>query len=116
VEAASEEAPARGDAEVEIVKAEPRWVDGLVETELTYRVTACHVTRCPEGDQHVVAMGGRIDGLSQTVGPYAMPDVGARVAIGLRDAPDLRKTLGIIFQPWSNPNRRGAADNVDLKK
>lgn len=99
VEAAPEEAPARGDAEAEIVKAEPRWVDGLVETELTYRVTACHVTRCPEGDQRVVAMGGSIDGVSQTVGPFAMPDVGARVAIGLRDARDLRKTLGIIFQP-----------------
>jgi hypothetical protein len=99
VEAAPEEASARGDAEVEIVKAEPRWVDGLVETELTYRVTTCHVASCPDGDQLVTAMGGKIDGLSQIVGPFAMPVVGARVSIGLRDARGLLKTLRTNFQP-----------------
>jgi hypothetical protein len=99
VEAASEEAPARGDAEVEIVKTEPRWVDGLVETELTYRVTTCHVASCPEGDQRVVAMGGRLDGVTQIVGPFAMPQVGARVSVELRDTRGLLKTLRTSFQP-----------------
>jgi len=99
VEAASEEAPARGDAEVEIVRTEPRWVDGLVETELTYRVTACHVATCPEGDQRAVAMGGRMDGISQIVGPFAIPAVGAHVSVGLRDARDLLQTLGLTFHP-----------------
>ena len=99
VEAASEDAPSRGDAEVEIVGAEPRWVDGLVETELTYRVTSCHVASCPEGNQRVVAMGGKLDGVTQIVGPFAMPSVGARVAVGLRDARGLLKTLRTTFQP-----------------
>ena len=99
VEAASEEATLRGDAEVEIVKAEPRWVDGLVETELTYRVTACHVSSCPEGDQRVVAMGGKLDGVTQIVGPFGMPEVGARVSVGLRDARGLLKMLRTSFQP-----------------
>lgn len=98
VEAASDEAP-RGDAEVEIVRAEPRWVDGIVETELTYRVTSCRVANCPEGDQRIVAMGGRIDGVTQIVGPFAMPEVGARVSVGLRDARGLLKTLRTTFQP-----------------
>jgi hypothetical protein len=99
VEAATEEAPARGDAEAEIVKAEPRWVDGIVETELTYRVTACHVANCPEGDQRTVAMGGKIDGIAQIVGPFAPPETGARVSIGLRDGRGLMKVLRTNFQP-----------------
>jgi len=99
VEAATEEGPARGDAEVEIVKVEPRWVDGIVETDLTYRVTTCHVANCPEGDQRAVAMGGKMDGLTQVVGPFATPDVGARVSIGLRDGRGLMKTLRANFQP-----------------
>jgi hypothetical protein len=99
VEAASEEALVRSDAEVQIVNAQPRWVDGIVETELTYRVTACHVTNCPEGDQRVVALGGKLDGVTQIVGPFALPDVGARVSMGLRDARGLLKTLRTTFQP-----------------
>jgi hypothetical protein len=99
VEAAPEEAAPRGDAEVEIVKSEPRWVDGLVETSLTYRVTSCHVSNCPQGDQQVVALGGKLDGITQIVGPFAMPEVGAHVAIGLRDGRGLLKTLRLNLQP-----------------
>jgi hypothetical protein len=99
VEAATDQAFSRGDAEVEIVKSEPRWVDGLVETELTYRVTTCHVAHCPEGDQRVVALGGKLDGMVQLVGPFALPQVGARVALGLRDGRGLMQTLRLNLQP-----------------
>jgi hypothetical protein len=53
----------------------------------------------PEGDQQVVAMGGRLDGMTQIVGPFAMPEVGARVSVGLSDAQGLLKTLRTSFQP-----------------
>jgi hypothetical protein len=99
VEAAPDEAPTRGDAEVEIVKAEPHWVDGIVETALTYRVTSCHVASCPEGDQQVVAMGGKLDGVTQIVGPFGVPEIGARVSLGLRDARGPLKILRSTFQP-----------------
>jgi hypothetical protein len=99
VEAATDEGPARADAEVEIVKAEPQWVDGIVETALTYRVTTCHVANCPEGDQRTVALGGKLDGVTQIVGPFGMPEVGARVSVGFRDGRGLLKTLRSTFQP-----------------
>jgi hypothetical protein len=99
VEAAAGEGLARADAEVEIVKAEPQWVDGIVETALTYRVTTCHVANCPEGDQRTVALGGKLDGVTQIVGPFGTPQVGARVSVGLRDGRGLRKILGMTFQP-----------------
>jgi hypothetical protein len=99
VEAATDEGLARADAEVEIVKAEPHWVDGIVETSLTYRVTTCHVANCPEGDQRTVALGGKLDGVTQIVGPFGMPEVGARVSVRLRDGRGLRKTLSSTFQP-----------------
>lgn len=99
VEAAPEDGTVRGDAEVEIVNSTPHWVDGIVETELTYRVTACHVASCPEGDQRVTAMGGKLDGVTQIVGPFGMPEVGTRVTVGLRDGRGLLKTLRTTFQP-----------------
>jgi hypothetical protein len=99
VEAAPEGSDARGDAEVEIVKSTPHWVDGIVETELTYRVTTCHVANCPEGDQKITALGGKLDGVTQIVGPFGMPEVGTRVTIGLRDGRGLLKTLRATFQP-----------------
>jgi hypothetical protein len=99
VEAATDEAFSRGDAEVEIVDSKPRWVDGLVETELTYRVTTCHVATCPVGDQRIVALGGKLDGVIQMVGPFAIPQVGTRVALGLRDGRGLMQTLRLNLQP-----------------
>ncbi|MET0591642.1 MAG: hypothetical protein ABW133_03010 [Polyangiaceae bacterium] len=99
VEAAPEDGTVRGDAEVEIVNSSPQWVDGIVETSLTYRVTACHVASCPEGDQRVTALGGKLDGVTQIVGPFGMPEVGTRVTIGLRDGRGLMKTLRTTFQP-----------------
>jgi hypothetical protein len=99
VQAAPEDGPVRGDAEVEIVNSAPRWVDGIVETELTYRVTACHVASCPEGDQRVTALGGKLDGVTQIVGPFGMPEIGTRVTVGLRDGRGLLKTLRTTFQP-----------------
>jgi len=99
LEAAADEATPRGDAEVEIVNSEPRWIDGLLETELTYRVTTCRVTNCPQGDQRVVALGGKLDGMIQMVGPFAVPQVGARVALRLRDGRGLMQTLGLNLQP-----------------
>jgi hypothetical protein len=99
VEAAPDDGNVRGDAEVEIVKSTPHWVDGIVETELTYRVTACHVAHCPQGDQNVTALGGKLDGVTQIVGPFGMPEVGTRVTVGLRDGRGLLKTLRATFQP-----------------
>jgi hypothetical protein len=99
VEASTDATSPRGDAEVEIVRAQPQWIDGLVETELTYRVTACHVASCPDGDQRVVILGGKLDGVTQIVGPFGLPKVGDRVAVGLRDHRGLLKTLGLTFQP-----------------
>lgn len=99
VEAAPEDGNVRGDAEVEIVKSSPQWVDGIVETELTYRVTVCHVANCPDGDQKITALGGKLDGVAQIVGPFGMPEVGTRVTIGLRDGRGLLKTLRATFQP-----------------
>jgi hypothetical protein len=98
VEAAGEPS-ARGDAEVQIVKSQPRWIDGLLETELTYRVIACHVATCPQGDQRVVALGGKLDGVVQIVGPFAVPEVGARVAVDLRDARGFLQNLRLNLQP-----------------
>jgi hypothetical protein len=90
---------ARHDATVRIVKAEPRRVDGIVETSLTLHVTTCHVDRCPEEEQKFVVWGGKLDGTTQVVGPFAVPTLGAEVAVSLRDGRGLLKTLGPRFQP-----------------
>jgi hypothetical protein len=76
----------RGDAEVEVTSAQPRWSEGIVETELRLRVTTCHVASCPTEEQKVVAFGGRLGKLTQVVGPYAVPQVGARASVRLHDA------------------------------
>jgi len=84
---------------VQIVGVEPRWVDGVVETELTFRVTTCHVALCPDGDQRVTAFGGKLDGVTQVVGPYAVPQIGTLTTVALRDGRGLLKALTPIFKP-----------------
>ena len=99
VHAATEEIAPRGDAEVEIVGASPHWVDGLLETDLTFRVTTCHVANCPDGNQHALVAGGKLGGVTQLVGPFAVPERGVRRHVALRDARGLMKTLRTTFQP-----------------
>jgi hypothetical protein len=89
---------AHGDAEVQVVGAEPRWSDGIVETELRFRVMNCRVANCPSEEQRVVVAGGKIGGLTQVVGPYAVPEVGARAIVRLRDGHGLLRKLGPTFQ------------------
>ncbi len=79
--------------------AAPRWTQGILETELTYRVTACHVSHCPEGDQRTVVVGGTLGHLTQVVGPYAVPTQGARLHITLRDQRSFYKRLTPTFKP-----------------
>jgi len=95
--AAPSDLTSRGDAEVEVTSAQPRWSDGIVETELRLRVTACHVANCPTDEQKVVAFGGRLGSLTQVVGSYAVPAVGARAAVRLRDARNLLQSFGPNF-------------------
>jgi hypothetical protein len=95
LQAAPSDQAIRGDAEVEVTSAEPRWSDGIMETELRMRVTTCHVANCPTGEQRVVAFGGRLGHLTQVVGPYAVPEVGARATVRLRDARGLLR----LFHP-----------------
>jgi hypothetical protein len=100
LEAASEtEAASRGDAEVEVVGAAPHWTQGILETELTYRVTACHVSHCPEGDQRTVVSGGTLGRVTQVVGPYAVPAQGARLHIALRGQRSFYQRLTPTFKP-----------------
>lgn len=99
VSRASEAIAARGDARVRIVRTEPRRVDGIVQTSLTYRVTACHVVQCPENDQQVTVFGGKLDGKTQVVGPFAVPEPGMEVAVRLRDGRGLLRTLQPRFMP-----------------
>ncbi len=99
LEAAAGEPVARGDADVEIVATAPRWDGGVLETELTYRVTTCHVASCPEGDQKTVVSGGTRGRVTQVVGPYAVPEQGARLHVALRDQRDFYKMLNPTFKP-----------------
>jgi MYXO-CTERM domain-containing protein len=99
LEAAPDSLPVLGDADVEIVTAAPRWVDGIIETELTYRVTACHAAQCPQGAQHTVVAGGTLGGVTQVVGPFAVPQVGARLRVALGDQRSFCHVLSPTFQP-----------------
>jgi hypothetical protein len=99
LEAATDAPVVRGDADVQVVTAAPRWNDGIVETELIYRVTTCHVARCPEGDQRAVVAGGTIGGVTQVVGPFAVPRQGARLRVELRDHRSFYQHLNPTFQP-----------------
>jgi hypothetical protein len=99
LEAASEGRAAAGDADVEIVRAEPRWANGIIETELTLRVTACHVASCPTENQRVVVAGGSLDGVTQVVGPFVVPEAGEHRRVGLRNGRGLLKPLDRTFKP-----------------
>jgi hypothetical protein len=86
LEAAPSDQAARGDAEVQVTDSTTHWTDGILETELRLRVTACHVANCSsDEEQKVVVPGGRLGGVTQVVGPYAVPAVGERVAIRYRE-------------------------------
>jgi len=99
LEAASETQAAGGDADVDVVRAEPRWADGLIETELTLQVTACHVANCPTEKQRVVVAGGSLDGVTQIVGPFVVPEAGAHLRVELRSGRGLLKPLDRTFKP-----------------
>src|SRR5262249_23930091 len=99
LDAAADRDDARGDADVEIVRTAPRWVDGIIETELTYRVTECHVGQCPEGEQRTVVAGGTLDGVTQVVGPFAVPKAGAHLPVGLHQPRPFRQLLNTTFKP-----------------
>jgi hypothetical protein len=97
------EAPRDGgastDAEVHVLRAVPRWEHGIIETELTFRITACHVARCPESDQQVAVVGGTLNGVTQIVGPFGVPDAGDRLFVNLRNGRGLLKVLNPLFKP-----------------
>jgi hypothetical protein len=95
----------RGDAEAQVVSAAPRWADGIIETELTFRVTTCHVARCPDAGQRVVVTGGTVGAVTQIVGPFTVPRVGERVSVRLRDARGVWAMLAPTFQPNSREVR-----------
>jgi hypothetical protein len=99
LQAASAAGAIRADADVQIVGAAPRWVDGVVETELTFRVMTCHIANCPPTDQRVIAFGGNLDGITQVVGPFAVPKLGSLKTVAFRDGRGLLKTLHPIFKP-----------------
>jgi predicted Zn-dependent protease with MMP-like domain len=97
--AGSQGATSAGDAEVQIVGTVPRWSQGILQTELTFHVTTCRVGRCPESDQRVSVAGGTLGGVTQIVGPFAVPQVGASVMVSLRDGRGLLKILNPLFKP-----------------
>jgi hypothetical protein len=99
LEAAIDTQGPRGDADVEVVAATPRWADGILETELKYRVTTCHVANCPEGEQRTVLAGGTLGGVTQVVGPFAVPAQGARLRIKLQEHRSFYQVLNPIFKP-----------------
>jgi hypothetical protein len=84
LEAAPADQATRGDAEVQVTGATPRWSEGILETELRVRVMACHVRHCPTDEQKFTALGGHLGGVTQVVGASAVPEVGARAAVRLR--------------------------------
>jgi hypothetical protein len=99
LQAATDTPTVRGDAAVQVLGAAPRWADGILETELTFRVTTCHVAPCPDTAQHVVVQGGSLDGVTQVIGPFAVPEVGARMTVKLRDGRGLLRLLDPTFRP-----------------
>jgi len=99
LEAATGTPVERGDADVEVVAATPHWDGGVLETELTYRVTTCHVASCPEGEQKTTVSGGTLGRIKQIVGPYAVPEQGTLLRVQLRDHRDFYKILSPTFKP-----------------
>ncbi len=99
LQAATDVPTVHGDADVQILKAAPRWADGTLETDLTFRVTTCHVSPCPDDEQHAVILGGSLGGVTQVIGPFAVPEVGARMTVRLRDGRGLLKLLDPTFRP-----------------
>jgi hypothetical protein len=83
LDAAPETQLSRADAEVEVVAVSPRWAGGIIETDLTLRVTSCHTAPCPEGERHTVVAGGTLGRLTQVVGPFAAPALGAHLGADL---------------------------------
>lgn len=97
--AASSSTGPLGDAEVEVLRARPRWTDGIVETELTFRVTTCHLADCPDSEQHVKVAGGKLGSIVQVVGPFAIPEVGTHVRVAMRDGRGMLRVLAPMFRP-----------------
>ena len=99
LEAAPEGATLRGDADVQVVRAGSRWVDGILQTDVAFRIITCHVAGCPDTEQSAVVLGGTLDGVTQIVGPLATPQLGDRLSIRLRDGHGLLRLLGHTFRP-----------------
>jgi hypothetical protein len=74
-------------------------VDGIVETNVAFRVKTCHVADCPEDEQGATVLGGTLGGVTQIVGPLAAPKLGDRFAVRLGDARALVHRLGPMFRP-----------------
>ncbi|HKQ68355.1 MAG TPA: matrixin family metalloprotease [Polyangiaceae bacterium] len=99
VSAAADTDLALGDADVEITGSDAKWVDGVLETDLTLRVTACRSANCPKDPQHVSVAGGQLGGVTQVVGPFAVPHLGAKISVGLRDGRGVLQNLSALYKP-----------------
>jgi hypothetical protein len=89
----------QSDAKVRIVGAATRRVDGILQTALKLHVTTCQVASCPDEEQQIMVWGGKLDGKTQVVGPFTVPELGTEVAVRLRDGRGLMKALSPRFQP-----------------
>src|SRR5262249_15957818 len=99
LEAASGEAPVRGDPDGEVGRTSADLGEGIMETNVAFRVTACHVADCPGDEQGATVLGGTLGGVTQVVGPLAAPRLGDRFAMRLGDARGLVHRLGPTFRP-----------------
>jgi uncharacterized protein (TIGR02266 family) len=72
------------DAVATVIAASSRWEGGLIVTRLTVKTVECHGGDCPD-EASLEVLGGSAEGLTQIVGHHAVPDVGASIALALRD-------------------------------
>jgi hypothetical protein len=79
-------AAGKPDADITIVGADARWVDGIVVTRLSARIDRCHAARCPSAVPTSEVLGGRIGPYVQIVGTEEVPDVGVRLSVRLGGA------------------------------
>ncbi len=76
----------RPDADITVLSAHSRWVDGVIVTKLSGRVDACYAAFCPQGALDMDVYGGRFGTVTQVVGTDEVPDVGMGLAVKLAGA------------------------------
>lgn len=86
--------------EAELVEVRPRWVEGLIVSEIRARPTRCVLGSCPSRDLRFEVLGGELDGVVQVISGSTVHRAGERALLSFvqrnRGLQLLSPSLGLL--------------------